>query len=92
MKTIKLLGLKVRDISEFLEQTMEKVSPSEITPEHIYLSRRDFLKSMGFAAASTLVLAACGSKPSEAVSETEVSGTLDVSTSTDELGNALTPL
>jgi methionine sulfoxide reductase catalytic subunit len=91
MKTIKLLGLKVRDISEFLEQTMEKVSPSEITPEHIYLSRRDFLKSMGFAAASTLVLAACGSKPSEAVSETEVSGTLDVSTSTDELGNALTP-
>ena len=71
---------------------MIKINPSEITPEHIYLSRREFMKSMGFATASALVLAACSSKdPSGALSETEETGSFDVSATTDELGNELTP-
>jgi len=38
---------------------MVKVKPSEITPEHHYLSRREFLKGMGIVSASAMVLAAC---------------------------------
>lgn len=33
---------------------------SEITPENIYIKRREFLKSMGLIAASVITLAACG--------------------------------
>lgn len=39
------------------------VPPSEITPESLYLSRRDFLKSAGIVSA-TAFLAACGVKAS----------------------------
>ena len=39
---------------------MEKINPSEITPEHVYLSRRRFMKGVGALVASSLVLAACG--------------------------------
>jgi len=38
---------------------MVMVKPSEITPEHHYLSRREFLKGMGIVSASAMVLAAC---------------------------------
>lgn len=47
---------------------MKKIRTSEITPEHIYLSRRDFLKSMGIVSGTAALLAACNS-----VSPTEVS-------------------
>ncbi|UCF60228.1 MAG: protein-methionine-sulfoxide reductase catalytic subunit MsrP [Anaerolineaceae bacterium] len=40
---------------------MKKIHPSEITPEHVYLSRRDFMKGAGAMALSSLVVAACGS-------------------------------
>ena len=33
---------------------MIKIPSSEITPEHVYLSRRDFLKSMGMVSAASL--------------------------------------
>jgi sulfoxide reductase catalytic subunit YedY len=39
---------------------MEKIKSSEITPESQYLSRREFLKGIGVASASAMVLAACG--------------------------------
>jgi sulfoxide reductase catalytic subunit YedY len=71
---------------------MRKIYPSEITPEHVYLSRREFLKSMGFATASALFLAACqGSESSGVVTEIVESNPESVSTRTDELGNELTP-
>jgi sulfoxide reductase catalytic subunit YedY len=71
---------------------MKKIYPAEITPEHIYLSRREFLKSMGFAAASGLILSACGaSDPTSVLTETEQSIAQNVSTQMDELGNELTP-
>ena len=39
---------------------MREIKSSEITPEHIYLSRRRFLKGAAGLAASSLFLAACG--------------------------------
>jgi len=38
---------------------MNKIPSSEITPEHVYRSRRSFLKSLGFVGAGAAVLAAC---------------------------------
>ena len=37
---------------------MKKISPSEITPEHVYLNRRKFMIGVG-SAAGALALAAC---------------------------------
>jgi sulfoxide reductase catalytic subunit YedY len=39
------------------------LEPSEITPEHVYLSRRDFLKAIGIISAGAMVSAACASVP-----------------------------
>ena len=39
---------------------MIRIDPSEITPEHVYLSRRKFMAGVGALAASSLVLSACG--------------------------------
>ena len=44
---------------------MTKIKSSEITPEHIYLSRRKFMVGIG-ALAATSALAACGASPEEA--------------------------
>ena len=41
------------------------VNPSEITPEHLYLSRRKFMKIAGVAGVAA-ALAACGVKPGSA--------------------------
>jgi len=38
---------------------MKKIRSSEITPEHVYLSRREFLKSMGIVTGTAALLAAC---------------------------------
>ena len=39
---------------------MKKIKSSEITPEHVYLSRLDFLKSLEIVITSAAVLTACG--------------------------------
>ncbi|MDX1524313.1 MAG: mononuclear molybdenum enzyme YedY, partial [Anaerolineae bacterium] len=39
---------------------MSKIKSSEITPEHIYLSRRKFMVGLGAVAFGSTVLAACG--------------------------------
>ena len=39
---------------------MVEINPSEITPEHVYLSRRKFMTGIGALAASALVLSGCG--------------------------------
>ncbi len=58
---------------------------SEITPEHVYVHRREFLKLAGFTALSG-VLAACGVAPSSSATEgTKTAGP------TDELGDPVTP-
>jgi len=78
---------------------MIKIPSSEITPEHVYLNRREFLKSMGLLTAGAVALAACAPEPA---SEGGSSGTTGAQTpvpvddtppqasaSTDELGNPL---
>jgi sulfoxide reductase catalytic subunit YedY len=79
---------------------MVKINPSEITPEHVYLSRRRFMKGVGALVATSLVLAACGGQEPTltplATGEAGSAGTLVVpgspplSASTDELGAELT--
>ena len=41
-----------------------RIKSSEITPEHVYISRRNFMKGLGISAASALLLAACGPQQS----------------------------
>ncbi|HSR29089.1 MAG TPA: protein-methionine-sulfoxide reductase catalytic subunit MsrP [Anaerolineae bacterium] len=79
---------------------MIKINPSEITPEHVYLSRRRFMKGMGALVASSFVLAACGGQEptptpqpaSQAGLATTpvVPGFPPVSANRDELGADLT--
>jgi sulfoxide reductase catalytic subunit YedY len=42
---------------------MVKINPSEITPEHLYLSRRKFMAGIGAVAANSLIMVACGRQP-----------------------------
>jgi sulfoxide reductase catalytic subunit YedY len=69
---------------------MIKIRSSEITPEHIYLSRRKFMVGIGALAASSALLAACGTQ-SGAVKAGDTPKDLKTSAATDELGDALTP-
>ena len=66
---------------------MIKIHSSEITPEHVYLSRRQFLQGMGLVAGHAL-LTACGARTSPPPAGDSA---LPTSSATDELGNALTP-
>jgi methionine sulfoxide reductase catalytic subunit len=69
---------------------MDKIPASEITPEHIYLSRRSFMRGIG-ALAGAAALSACGIGGS---GEPAASATTEAGATTaqqDELGDALTP-
>ncbi len=73
---------------------MIKIKSSEITPEHIYLSRRDFLKSMGIISGTAAILAACkGQDPTATLSpNSDGNAAVDEATptlgsNTDELGD-----
>jgi sulfoxide reductase catalytic subunit YedY len=66
---------------------MVKIHPSEITPEHLYLSRRRFLKGMGALATSALVLSACGGGVTPSPTQPADAGT---GAGTDELTGELT--
>jgi sulfoxide reductase catalytic subunit YedY len=68
---------------------MIKIRSSEITPEHIYLSRRKFMVGIGALAASSALLAACGTQGSAVKEDTPKD--LKISATADELGDALTP-
>jgi sulfoxide reductase catalytic subunit YedY len=63
------------------------VFSSEITPKHVYLSRRDFIKAAGVIAGS-IALAACAPKALEAASQ-PVSADPVSNAKTDELGDPL---
>ena len=67
-----------------------KTRNSEITPEHLYLSRREFLKSAGLLTAGSLLVSACKSEdvPFEEPEVTE-SLTPQARSSSDELGDPL---
>jgi len=68
---------------------MVKIKSSEITPEHVYLSRRKFMVGLG-ALAATAALAACDTPSSApAASDAETPGPLKAEGATDELGDPL---
>jgi sulfoxide reductase catalytic subunit YedY len=86
---------------------MIKIDSSEITPEHLYLSRRRFLVGIGALVANSAILAACARQdPSTGTDSlptpvpTAAAGTAVVATETppglsasgDELGDKLTAL
>ncbi|RME76445.1 MAG: protein-methionine-sulfoxide reductase catalytic subunit MsrP [Chloroflexi bacterium] len=67
---------------------MSEPKSYEITPEHIYLSRRKFMVGIGALALSSLAVAACGpvSVPQGQVKVDET-GEVTVSEATDDLGD-----
>ncbi len=70
---------------------MEKIRSSEITPEHIYLSRRKFMLGVGTVAGAAM-LSACGIRagPSTPAPTGSAIGAPPEHETTDELGAALT--
>jgi len=62
-----------------------KIKSSDITPKHIYLSRKDFMKASALLGSSAL-LAACGINTSSSLPVS----TVEPNSGTDELGNTLT--
>ena len=72
---------------------MDKISRSEITPEHLYLTRRQFMITAGALGASA-VLSACGvQSPGSPTAPSNSSGAPEPqgNRATDELGDAQTP-
>ena len=68
---------------------MVKIKSSEITPEHVYLSRRKFMVGIG-ALATSAALAACGpSRPASRAADAKPAGPLTTGATTDELGDPL---
>ncbi len=65
---------------------MKKIPSSEITPYHVYLSRREFLKGAGIVSAGALLAAACATKPA---AENTPSPVTSVSAQTDDFGDPL---
>lgn len=72
------------------QSSMLKPKPSEITPERIYLSRREFLKGAGAVTAWSLFLAACGGRDLTTPAEGRPSPELASGATSDELGDPLT--
>jgi sulfoxide reductase catalytic subunit YedY len=72
-------------MSSNLKYKSVPLKPSEITPEHLYRSRRQFLKAVGLLGAGA-ALAACGAQPAP---EATALADLQSSASTDELGDPL---
>jgi sulfoxide reductase catalytic subunit YedY len=74
---------------------INKILSSEITPEQVYRSRRQFLRSAGALLTGAVVLAACGTE-APAPSSTGASGVANAGpgqtkAAADELGDPLTP-
>ena len=77
---------------------MNKIDPSDVTPRHLYLSRRQFIGAASATVAGALVLAACkGNVPStdtanppSAGAATDSASPPSAGASTDELGDPLT--
>jgi sulfoxide reductase catalytic subunit YedY len=70
---------------------MDKINPSEITPEPIYISRRKFMIGIGSLAGAAFLASACRSVGVQPTSTTpDFCSTARVSKNTDELGAQVT--
>jgi sulfoxide reductase catalytic subunit YedY len=67
-----------------------KIPSSQLTPEHIYFSRRQFLQTAGVVGAGALIASACGTTNKPAAPTPDLS-TLKTGKDVDELGDKLTP-
>ena len=72
---------------------MTPIKSSEITPEHLYLSRRKFMAGIGALATSAALLGACGPQESgsAAAKPVEEGPAPQAKAKADELGDPLTP-
>jgi methionine sulfoxide reductase catalytic subunit len=72
---------------------MTTIKSSEITPEHLYLSRRKFMVGVGALATSAALLGACGPQESGAAAAkpAEEGPAPQAKAKADELGDPLTP-
>ncbi len=71
---------------------MVKITSSEITPEHLYLSRRKFLTGISALIASTLFFGACREQDSSSAPVgTDGCESAQANATSDEMGDALTP-
>ena len=72
---------------------MTPIKSSEITPEHLYLSRRKFMAGIGALATSAALLGACGPQESGAAvaNPAEEGPVPQAKVRADELGDPLTP-
>jgi len=70
---------------------MLKIAPSEITPEHTYLSRRKFMAGAG-ALAGTMALAACSNLPTPGSSSNAPDSGAAVSESIEKVSQSITDL
>ena len=70
---------------------MQKIHPSEITPEHLYISRRRFIVGAGALAAGALITSACNRTGTPLPSaQPDFCDSAKAGASTDELGAPLT--
>lgn len=68
-----------------------KINPSEITPEHLYMSRRKFLVGVGATLASAFILSSCERSGVQLPQEgADFCDSVSSGVSTDELGARLT--
>jgi len=69
---------------------MVKINPSEITAEHVYLSRRKFMTGIGALAASALVVSGCGPKTAAPTAAPSNEPSPQAGAGQDDLQDALT--
>ena len=69
---------------------MEKTHTHEITPEHIYLTLREFLAVAGALVATTLATSACGNRGGNQTAAEGFCNSATTTATSDELGNKLT--
>jgi len=69
---------------------MVEINPSEITPEHVYLSRRKFMAGIGALAASALVLSGCGPETAAPTAAPSNEPSPQAGAGQDKLGDPLT--
>ena len=71
---------------------MVKINPSEITPEHVYMSRRRFMKGVGALVAGSVLLGACGDQDAGPAASTDAPPTAPPTTPpTAKPGPTMTP-